>query len=148
MKLHEFRLTYQGVMQKLVIGFSASLCLASLAQAAGVNAAKDNLSSALSPSNSILIAQETYVCPEGSGGSLFVTAETPRYLVYICGGDNPNTYVGISKNGGNGINVPLRSYTRDRFVAVNGTTTYTLTRTQLTVTQNGRVILRERARWR
>ncbi|HAA32217.1 MAG TPA: hypothetical protein DCE56_36610 [Cyanobacteria bacterium UBA8553] len=88
-------------------------------------------------------------CPQRSGGSMFVRAETRSFLVYICGGDNPNTYVGVAKNGTTGgITLPLRSYSRDRFVAVNGNTRYTLTRSELIVTRQGRTILRERAQWR
>lgn len=147
MKLPIFRYNYQRLMQQAAMVAAACLCLASVAEAASVNAAKNDVS-ATSASNSILIAQSTNVCPENSGGSQFVSAETRRFLVYICGGDLPNTYVGIAKNGGNGITLPLRSYTRDRFVAVNGDTTYTLTRTELIVTQNRRVILRERAVWK
>lgn len=96
----------------------------------------------------ILIAQE-YSCPPNSGGSQFVAAETRNFYVYICGGDLPNTYIGISKNQRTGgIILPLRSYNNDRFVAVNGDVRYTLTRNELIVTRNGRVIARERATWR
>ena len=88
-------------------------------------------------------------CPQRSGGSMFVRAETRNFLVFICGSDNPNTYVGVAKNGTTGgITLPLRSYSRDRFVAVNGDTRYTLTRSELIVTRHGRTILRERAQWR
>lgn len=147
MKLHSFRYNYQRLIQQVAIVVTACVCLASLAEAASVKTTKDNLPGNLSSKN-ILIAQETNTCPEGSGGSLFVSAETRRFLIYICGGDNPNTYVGIAKNGGQGINVPLKSYNRNQFVAVNGDTTYTLTRTELIVRQKGRIILRERATWK
>ncbi|MFB2933647.1 hypothetical protein ACE1B6_00035 [Aerosakkonemataceae cyanobacterium BLCC-F154] len=129
---------YQRVFRQIGVGFGVSLCLLAIAEIAKINPVK---------ANNIIIAQEASVC-ESSGGSQFVSAETKNYLVYICGGDNPNTYVGMAKNGGNSISLPLQSYSRDRFVAVNGDTRYTLTRTELIVTQNGRVIVRQRAQWK
>ena len=129
---------YQSVFRQICIGIGVSLCLLAIAQNTNINPVK---------ANSIEIAQAASVC-DSSGGSQFVSAETKNYLVYICGGDNPNTYVGMAKNGGNSISLPLQTYTRDRFVAVNGDTRYTLTRTELIVTKNGRVIARERAQWK
>ena len=97
----------------------------------------------------MLLAQTESICPPNSGGSEFVTAETRNFYIYICGGDLPNTYVGISKNRRTGgIILPLRSYNNDRFVAANGNVRYTLTRSELIVTQNGRVIVRETATWK
>ncbi len=147
MKFHNFRCSYQHLLQQLALVGVACFCLTSLAEAASVTTTRDSLLGNLS-SNETLIAQENRVCPEESGGSQFVSAETKNFLVYICGGDNPNTYVGMSKKGGNSIILPLQSYTRDRFVAVNANTRYTLTRTELIVTQNGRVIVREKAKWK
>lgn len=129
---------YQRVWRQIFLGFGVSLCLLAIGQNTNINPVK---------ANSIEIAQAASVC-ESSGGSQFVSAETKNYLVYICGGDNPNTYVGMAKNGGNSISLPLQSYSRDRFVAVNGDTRYTLTRTELIVTQKGRVIVRQRAQWK
>ena len=72
--------------------------------------------------------------------SMFVAAETRDYWVNICGGDLPNTYVGVNKRNGNAIRVPLRDYDRDSFEAVNGNIIYILARNTargsvLTVTQ-------------
>lgn len=131
----------------------ALLSLTPLVNAAQMTASsfpinQQSLSEKLETNRSDLIAQSS-VCPENSGGSQFVTAETNNFFVYICGGDLPNTYVGVAKNRNRGgIILPLRSYTNDRFVAVNGSVRYTLTRNELIVTQNGRVILRERATWK
>jgi hypothetical protein len=97
----------------------------------------------------MLVAQAESVCPPNSGGSQFVTAETRSFYIYICGGDLPNTYVGVAKNRRTGgIILPLQSSSNDRFVAVNRNVRYTLTRSELIVTQNGRVIVRERATWK
>lgn len=135
MQLIKYKYNYQNLFRQICLGFSASLCLIATLEMNPVKA------------NSIEIAQAASVC-ESSGGSQFVSAETRNYLVYICGGDNPNTYVGMAKNGGNSISLPLQTVARDRFVAVNGDTRYTLTRTELIVTQKGRVLVRERAQWK
>ena len=78
--------------------------------------------------------------------STFVTAETASYVISICGGDLPGSYVGESKTGSGRIRLPLQRYGRDRYVAVNGNTRYVLTRNELRVTQNGETILRETVR--
>lgn len=89
-----------------------------------------------------------FVCPPSSGGSQFVVAETVNFYIYICGGDLPNTYVGIAKNQKTGgIILPLKSYNNNQFVAVNGNVSYTLTRNELIVTRQGKVIVREKATW-
>jgi len=75
--------------------------------------------------------------------STFATVETQSYVIAICGGDLPNSYVGESKNGSGRIRLPLQSYGRNRFTAVNGNTRYLLNESELIVTQNGRTILRE-----
>ncbi|MFB2833706.1 hypothetical protein [Floridanema evergladense] len=78
--------------------------------------------------------------------STFVTAETASYVISICGGNFPGTYIGESKNGSGRIRLPLQRYERDRYVAVNGNTRYILTPNELRVTQNGQTILRETIR--
>ncbi len=90
---------------------------------------------------------QTSGCPN-SYDSQFVHAETKNFEVYICGGDLPHTYVGIDNNTGKSITLPLReSGDNHTFVAVNGYYRYILTRNWLTVTENGRVVVRQRARW-
>lgn len=150
MLLNKLKFDRHQIWQLFAFGVGAALCLTPLAQASAINSLKKDTPTPniASTSDAILIAQETFVCPENSGGSQFVSAETSGFLIYICGGDLPNTYVGIAKNGGNGITLPLQSYNRNQFVAVNGNTRYTLTRTELIVRQNGRVILRQRATWK
>jgi hypothetical protein len=101
------------------------------------------------PSQPVQLAQRG-VCPRGNP-SQFVHAETRNFTVYICGGDLPHTYVGIAKNGNGRITLPLQEVSRNTFVAVNrnnnGYYRYVLTRNLLTVTRNGRTIVRESARW-
>ncbi len=136
-----------------LVGVGSLLCLTPLANAAQITSSEASLYKQpalgnFSSDRSILIAQETG-CPQSSGGSQFVAAETKNFLVYICGGDLPNTYVGVAKDGTTGrITLPLQSYENDQFVAVNGDIRYTLTRNELIVTQNGREIAREAAKWR
>jgi hypothetical protein len=95
--------------------------------------------SKISTSHSIQLAQAEVGC--SSNESTFVAAETKNYLVYICGGDNPHTYVGYAKNGRGGITVPLTSYNRKVFTAKNGLYTYTvdMSKSQLVIKlPNGR----------
>jgi hypothetical protein len=79
-----------------------------------------------------------------------VIAETKGFLVNICGGDFPYTYVGISKTNGNKIRLPLKDYDQqgNYFEAVNGNVSYVLIRGSakgdfLTVTQGDRELLRQ-----
>lgn len=81
--------------------------------------------------------------------STFVAVETQNFWVNICGGDFPNTYVGMDKRTGNSIRLPLHDYSPQGyyFEAVNGNYAYLLTKTPrgnfLTVLQDNREILRE-----
>ena len=82
--------------------------------------------------------------------SLFVKTETKDYWVYICGGDNPGTYVGIEKrNPAHSIRLPLSDYDPrgNYFEAVNGDVIYILAKTPrgmfLTVTQGSKELLRQ-----
>ncbi|MDX2270869.1 MAG: hypothetical protein NW237_02830 [Cyanobacteriota bacterium] len=77
--------------------------------------------------------------------SLFVDAETANFRLYICGGDLPHTYVGVSKKDGSAIRLELINYepTGDRFLATNGDVGYLLTTSELLVTQAGQTLLQE-----
>ena len=85
-----------------------------------------------------------------AGESLFVETETKDYWIYICGGDNPGTYVGIEKrNPTHSIRLPLTNYDPrgSYFEAVNGNVMYILAKTPrgifLTVTQGSKELLRQ-----
>jgi hypothetical protein len=41
---------------------------------------------------------------------MFVAAETKGFWINICGGDLPNTYIGVSKKNGARIRLPLSNY--------------------------------------
>lgn len=84
--------------------------------------------------------------------SVFTVIETEDYLVSICGGDLPNTYVGVNKDNNDRIRLPLAQYEPDGslFEAVNGDVSYLLVRNTpkgsfLTVTQGTRELLRQHA---
>ncbi len=84
--------------------------------------------------------------------STFAAGETKDFLVSICGGDLPHTYVGLDKHTGKTIRLPLTvdgSQNRGRhFEAVNGEYKYEVSINprvsgNLIVKRNNRVILRE-----
>jgi hypothetical protein len=71
---------------------------------------------------------------------VFVRAETNNFLIYICGNDRPTNYVGIAKNGGGNISLPISQFQDDRFIVTNNNVSYIVTPQYLTITQNGRTI--------
>ncbi len=82
--------------------------------------------------------------------SLLVIAETRGFWVNICGRDVPQTYIGVSKQNGNKIRLPLKDYDQqgDYFEAVNGNVSYLLIRRTakgdfLTVTQGKKELFRQ-----
>jgi hypothetical protein len=81
--------------------------------------------------------------------SMFLSVETKSFWVNICGGDLPNTYVGVSKKNGKSIRLPLKDFDQQGryFEAVNGAHTYILAEStkgkNLTVAKGDREILRE-----
>lgn len=95
-----------------------------------------------------LVAELMNYCDEGE--SLFLEAETDSFWVNICGGDLPHDYVGVSKETGNSIRLPLSDYDKQGtyFEAVNDDTSYLIIvgarkGSFLTVTQGKEEILRE-----
>lgn len=60
---------------------------------------------------------------------VYVLGETANFRVVICGDRTtgfPTHYLGVSKQNGSRILLPLSAYTNDRFFARNGGYTYTL----------------------
>jgi len=60
---------------------------------------------------------------------VYVLGETPNFRVVICGDRTtgfPTHYLGVSKQNGSSILLPLSAYTNGRFFARNGAYTYTL----------------------
>jgi hypothetical protein len=62
------------------------------------------------------------ICPDNT--KILYRAASKSYLMYICGGKNPTHYVGLAKDGSQGITLRLRYYDRTRFSADNGAVIY------------------------
>jgi hypothetical protein len=77
-------------------------------------------------------------CPDRS--KQFVAGETDSFNIYICGKNRPTQYIGVAKDNGSSIRLNLASASKGKYVAKNGTTAYTMTRNNLKITQNGRVL--------
>lgn len=134
------------VSQGLTIGIGAALCLTS--SIATLATTKNNLTeNRINTDRPILLSQRNFC---GQNESMFVAAETKGFWVNICGGDLPNSYVGVSKTDGKSIRLPLNNYDQqgNYFEAVNGNVTYMLIRGTakgdfLTVTQGNKEIVRQ-----
>ncbi|GEM_PF-633130 len=136
-------LNFKALLQMLGVtsGLLLPLCTAAVA-------ADRRIPQGTSASNSTLLAQRTVNnCRDGE--SMFLSVETKNFLVNICGGDNPYTYVGVDKKTRKSIRLPLKDYDPQGryFEAVNGEYTYILAQTPkgkfLTVTRGTRELLRE-----
>jgi hypothetical protein len=83
------------------------------------------------------------------GESTFLTMETKNFWISICGGDNPDSYVGVNKKNRQSIRLPLKDFDpRGTFFhAVNKDVDYILAQTPkgkfLTVSKANRELLRE-----
>lgn len=81
-----------------------------------------------------------------AGESLFITAVTASFLISICGGDEPQTYVTVAKTpDAPTLRLPIqrRNPEEDIFVAANGDILYTLTPQLLTVTHGEKILASE-----
>jgi hypothetical protein len=80
----------------------------------------------------------------------FVAAETQRFIVSICGQDNPTYYVGTAKGETDSIKLRLNSSSSGQHIAKNGNTSYIVERGYLTVLEDDRVLVKEkiiRSQW-
>jgi hypothetical protein len=82
------------------------------------------------------------VCPDRT--KIFYRATTKHYALYICGNRNPTHYVGLARDGSQGITLRLKYYDRTQFSADNGNTNYTIAADRLTITKDDRTIYRHR----
>jgi hypothetical protein len=82
------------------------------------------------------------VCPDNT--KILYRAVSKNYLVYICGGKNPTHYVGLAKDGSQGITLRLRYYDRTQFSADNGVTNYTIANNKLIISKNTKVVYQEK----
>ncbi len=82
------------------------------------------------------------ICPDNT--KILYRAATKHYLMYICGNKNPTHYVGVAKDGSQGIMLRLRYYDRTQFSADNGDTNYTIATDRLIIRKENKVIYRQK----
>jgi hypothetical protein len=88
------------------------------------------------------IIENTSVCPDNT--KILYRATSKTYLLYICGTKNPTHYVGMSKDGTQGITLRLRYFDRTQFSADNGDTNYTIAANRLVIRKDSKVIYQEK----
>jgi hypothetical protein len=86
--------------------------------------------------------ENTSVCPDNT--KILYRATSKTYLLYICGTKNPTHYVGMSKDGTQGITLRLRYFDRTQFSADNGDTNYTIAANRLVIRKDSKVIYQEK----
>jgi hypothetical protein len=84
----------------------------------------------------------TSVCPDNT--KVFYRATSKDYLIYICGAKNPTHYVGLAKDGTQGITLRLRYYDRTQFSADNGDTNYTIAANRLVIRKDSKVVYQDK----
>jgi hypothetical protein len=84
----------------------------------------------------------TSVCPDNT--KVLYRATSRDYLLYICGAKNPTHYVGISKDGTQGITLRLRYYDRTQFSADNGDTNYTIAANRLVIRKDTKIVYQDK----
>jgi hypothetical protein len=82
------------------------------------------------------------ICPDNT--KMLYRASSRSYLMYICGGKYPTHYVGLMKDGSQGITLRLRYYDRTRFSADNGATNYTIATDRLIVRKDTKIVHQEK----
>ncbi len=112
-----------------------------------VKAVNVPVASSVAPSKSAGVNREantanTSVCPDNT--KVMYRATSRDYLLYICGAKNPTHYVGLAKDGTQGITLRLRYYDRTQFSADNGDTNYTIAANRLVIRKNNKVIFQDR----
>ena len=92
--------------------------------------------------NSEVSNDNSLICPDRT--KILYRATSKSYLMYICGGKNPTHYVGLAKDGSQGISLRLRYYDRTQFSADNGETNYTIAADRLIIRKNSKIIYQEK----
>jgi hypothetical protein len=87
-------------------------------------------------------SDNSLVCPDST--KILYRATSKSYLMYICGTKMPTHYVGLSKDGSQGITLRLRYYDRTQFSADNGETNYTIAANRLIIRKDSKIIYQER----
>lgn len=99
------------------------------------------------PTKSASVNRETNtenisVCPDNT--KVMYRATSKDYLLYICGAKNPTHYVGLAKDGTQGITLRLRYYDRTQFSADNGDVNYTIAANRLVIRKSNKVIFQDK----
>ena len=86
-------------------------------------------------------------CPEGN--NTFARAETKNFFIYICGHENPNSYVSVTRKSNRRVNLPLKKSNQNdvkanRYIATNGNIRFVLTDKALRVSRDGRNVVKEK----
>ena len=91
-------------------------------------------------------------CPETQ--NLLIEAVTRSFIVYICEGNITSSYVAINRSDNSKITLPLlhqksqEEAIKKKYIAVEGSINYTLTRDVLRVSQGGQIMIKEKVlRW-
>jgi hypothetical protein len=82
------------------------------------------------------------ICPDNT--KILYRATTKHYAVYICGNKNPTHYIGLARDGSQGITLRLKYYDRTQFSADNGDTNYTIATDRLIIHKHNKVIYSQR----
>jgi hypothetical protein len=82
------------------------------------------------------------ICPDRT--KILYRATSKSYLMYICGIKNPTHYVGLAKDGSQGITLRLRYYDRTQFSADNGETNYTIAANRLIIRKDNKIVHQEK----
>jgi hypothetical protein len=108
-----------------------------------VKPAKSPIIPAKSTNSSTDISSDNYlICPDNT--KILYRATSRSYFLYICGGKNPTHYVGIAKDGTQGITLRLRYFDRSQFSADNGDTNYTIAANRLVIRKDNKLIYQEK----
>jgi hypothetical protein len=89
-----------------------------------------------------IISDNNLICPDRT--KVLYRATSKSYLMYICGVKNPTHYVGLSKDGSQGITLRLRYYDKNQFSADNGETNYTIAADRLIIRKDNKIIYQEK----
>lgn len=86
-------------------------------------------------------------CPEGK--NTFARAKTKNFLIYICGNENPSSYVSVTRKSNQRVNLPLKKSNQNdlkvnRYIATNGNIRFILTNKVLRVSRGGRNVVKEK----
>ncbi|MEM6754916.1 MAG: hypothetical protein AAF630_18325 [Cyanobacteria bacterium P01_C01_bin.38] len=86
-------------------------------------------------------------CPKGN--NTFAKAQTKNFFIYICGNENPSSYVTVARKSNRRVNLPLtlgkqNNAKANRYVATNGNIRFVLTNKVLRVSRGGRNVVKER----